>query len=1022
MSTNINITKRIDIQEEGVTITPNVNSINFVGDGVTASAVGQDVTVNISGGTGSVVYYLNQTISQTPYREFSSLGTSAVEQVVPATVAGGATATIAEFQTPPGIPNTTIIPQGLWQFFLHFNAGAAGQNWIIRPLVYKRDLGGIETLIFTPDPTIVTNMSVTTTMYTCDGVLPVTNLLTTDRLVVKINMENTTGAPQTVNFRTEGSQHYSVATTTLNQSIPSGSVLSVTGTAPVVSSGGSNPAISMPPADTSTDGYLTAIDWNIFDNKPDLLSELGDVDTLTVLPTNDQVLTFDSSTGLWKPKSIVSQDDAPLLFVMAATDAALGFVPTYYNGPANDGIGATLTATLPGVLTDNTAVGRIDTNYIPDVGDLILVKNQVNQFHNGVYEISDTGSVGTPYILTRSIDADAPVELYPLQINVFQGLVNGSKYFTQTNTAWGNAIPPVVGFDNIIFALTSLTTSPLQITFVDHSTVAPLPSCVYTIGPDLTKPGVGATLSATAAGALVLSGMAAGSSTSSLTAFTTLLVRNEVEPRYNGTYQVINPGSTTAKWILRRIDDLAAGFNKALRIVFCSHNVSPFAGTYYTPTWNPTLINKNIGIVSFPLATNRIDYATFTPQAGKFGIANSNGAFTYYATLSSAMTAAVAGQTIEMFTDVTETGIVSIALKQGVDINGNGHTYTYTNSAGVMFTYILPGGVITTTINILNLNIVRTNGASTAAAVFGSFTNPSGTSTTTLNFINSTVTYTATSGATPIVDAIASLHIVTVNGLTCTSNGSAVSPNQGVAVWCSSANFCTITCTGTAHGYRGGTINNSRITTASGNGVEVSSAVSCIIRCTSSGIGIREGNATDTTITTNTGDCMQSGNVIAQGVANRCNVSSTSGICYRRIITTNCTGSTGANTVLDHWFNYNDNTAKFRRNYFVCNSAVPVVINGTGGDFELVDSTIVQNGTGPGVRLYGSVVPHPVQDVINCTIILPTSSAANCITAAAAPGNARYINNKFKGATTPINTNVVQFVVNTIDNQGNILL
>jgi hypothetical protein len=44
-------------------------------------------------------------------------------------------------------------------------------------------------------------------------------------------------------------------------------VTSVTGTAPVVSSGGSTPAISMPAATTSVDGYLTSTDWNTFNNK-----------------------------------------------------------------------------------------------------------------------------------------------------------------------------------------------------------------------------------------------------------------------------------------------------------------------------------------------------------------------------------------------------------------------------------------------------------------------------------------------------------------------------------------------------------------------------------------------------------------------------------------------------------------------------------------------------------------------------------------------------------------------------------
>jgi len=46
-----------------------------------------------------------------------------------------------------------------------------------------------------------------------------------------------------------------------------GTVTSVTGTAPVVSSGGNTPAISMPAATTSVNGYLTSTDWNTFNNK-----------------------------------------------------------------------------------------------------------------------------------------------------------------------------------------------------------------------------------------------------------------------------------------------------------------------------------------------------------------------------------------------------------------------------------------------------------------------------------------------------------------------------------------------------------------------------------------------------------------------------------------------------------------------------------------------------------------------------------------------------------------------------------
>ena len=46
-----------------------------------------------------------------------------------------------------------------------------------------------------------------------------------------------------------------------------GTVTSVTGTAPVVSSGGATPAISMAAASSTVNGYLTSTDWTTFNNK-----------------------------------------------------------------------------------------------------------------------------------------------------------------------------------------------------------------------------------------------------------------------------------------------------------------------------------------------------------------------------------------------------------------------------------------------------------------------------------------------------------------------------------------------------------------------------------------------------------------------------------------------------------------------------------------------------------------------------------------------------------------------------------
>jgi len=70
----------------------------------------------------------------------------------------------------------------------------------------------------------------------------------------------------------------------------SGTVTSVTGTAPVVSSGGATPAISMAAATTSVNGYLTSTNWTTFNNKQAALvsgTNLKTVNGTTLLGAGD---------------------------------------------------------------------------------------------------------------------------------------------------------------------------------------------------------------------------------------------------------------------------------------------------------------------------------------------------------------------------------------------------------------------------------------------------------------------------------------------------------------------------------------------------------------------------------------------------------------------------------------------------------------------------------------------------------------------------------------------------------------
>jgi len=108
----------------------------------------------------------------------------------------------------------------------------------------------------------------------------------------------------------------------------SGTVTSVTGTAPVVSSGGSTPAISMAAASTSVNGYLTSTDWNTFNSKGSgsvtSVSGTGSVNgiTLTGTVTSSGSLTLG---GTLSGVSLTSQVSGTLPVTNGGTGTATAF-------------------------------------------------------------------------------------------------------------------------------------------------------------------------------------------------------------------------------------------------------------------------------------------------------------------------------------------------------------------------------------------------------------------------------------------------------------------------------------------------------------------------------------------------------------------------------------------------------------------------------------------------------------------------------------------------------------------------
>jgi hypothetical protein len=83
----------------------------------------------------------------------------------------------------------------------------------------------------------------------------------------------------------DGSVARTISYNTIGAQVAGTYVTSVTGTSPVVSSGGTTPAISMAAANTSTNGYLTSTDWNTFNNKQSVSAPVTKTADFTVAAT-----------------------------------------------------------------------------------------------------------------------------------------------------------------------------------------------------------------------------------------------------------------------------------------------------------------------------------------------------------------------------------------------------------------------------------------------------------------------------------------------------------------------------------------------------------------------------------------------------------------------------------------------------------------------------------------------------------------------------------------------------------------
>jgi hypothetical protein len=112
----------------------------------------------------------------------------------------------------------------------------------------------------------------------------------------------------------------------------SGTVTSVTGTAPVVSSGGTTPAISMPAATTSVSGYLTSTDWNTFNSKQPAGSYLVNGGALGT-PSSGTVTNLTGTASININGTVgATTKNTGAFTTLSATKATVGDVITFTSG------------------------------------------------------------------------------------------------------------------------------------------------------------------------------------------------------------------------------------------------------------------------------------------------------------------------------------------------------------------------------------------------------------------------------------------------------------------------------------------------------------------------------------------------------------------------------------------------------------------------------------------------------------------------------------------------------------------
>jgi len=411
---------------------------------------------------------------------------------------------------------------------------------------------------------------------------------------------------------------------------------------------------------------------------------------------------------------------------------------------------------------------------------------------------------------------------------------------------------------------------------------------------------------------------------------------------------------------------------------------------------------------------------------GPVGIANTSGSYVYYSSFSASLAAASSGSTVEFFADIIETGSISVNLKNDVNINGNGHTYTL-NTAGTASCIIDNGVAVNCSIS--NITFKRLGGTAsstntlcmhiTGASIIKAYgTKLIGGATNmrclTINNLAAQVFGVYAEGYNPC--------ITVTNGQLFDSTGKSIG-GGGITV---EANGTAIKCIGYGFG-SAGILSYGRLIDCIGYGQVnggIASYSGLIQNCTGYGVGgpglyISGGT---TVVINSTGYSLSN-----EGILTSSNINiglqgySTAGpgITLVNGILTNCTGySTSTNGI--YMYNSGPTIGELRSCKAISTAAAAIYQNNLTPGSKIYNTEAISRWSN--VLGHGVIVSGSNTEIVQC-VIETTSPLANCIFPTGSSAiTVKYANNVMRGANVAVNANIIQGMINTHDNQGNIII